>query len=145
MKQRAEVPAAIYASDRDADAIKVAQRTFQGAGVAIDIRLRHIDVLSVEPPAEKGVVLINPPYGVRLSSPEELESFYPRLGDWLKQRFAGWRACIFTGDARFPKLIGLAPSKRTPLFNGSLECRLYTFTLVQGSMRIKTPSLHDSP
>lgn len=145
MKQRAEVPAAIYASDHDADAIKIAQRTFQGAGVAIDIRLRHIDVLSVEPPAEKGVVLLNPPYGVRLSSPEELESFYPRLGDWLKQRFAGWRACIFTGDARFPKLIGLAPSKRTPLFNGSLECRLYTFTLVQGSMRRKAPSLHDSP
>jgi len=145
MKQRAEVPAAIYASDHDADSIKVAQRTFQGAGVAIDILLRHIDVLSVEPPAEKGVVLINPPYGVRLSSPEELESFYPRLGDWLKQRFAGWRACIFTGDARLPKLIGLAPSKRTPLFNGSLECRLYTFTLVQGSMRRKAPSLHDSP
>ena len=144
LKQRDEVPAPIYASDRDVDAVKVAQRTFQGAGVVLDIRLRHIDLLSVEPPAEKGIVLINPPYGVRLGSPEELESFYPKLGDWLKQRFAGWLACIFTGDARFPKLVGLTPSKRTPLFNGALECRLYTFPIVQGSMRRKSASLHDS-
>lgn len=143
-KQRAEVPAAIYASDQDADAIKIAQRTFQGAGVTLDIRLRQTDILSVEPPTEKGVILINPPYGVRLSGPEELEFFYPRLGDWLKQRFAGWRACIFTGDARFPKLVGLTPSKRIPLFNGALECRLYTFSIVQGPMRRRTVSAHDS-
>jgi putative N6-adenine-specific DNA methylase len=135
LKQRAKVPTAIYASDHDADSIKVAQRTFQGAGVAIDIRLRHIDVLSIEPPAEKGVILINPPYGVRLSRPEELESFYPKLGDWLKQRFTGWRAYVFTGDARLSKLIGLSPSRRIPLFNGSLECRLYEFEIVQGSGR----------
>lgn len=143
-KQRKEIPAPIYASDHDVDAIKIAQRTFQGAGVVLDIRLRHIDLLSVEPPAAKGIVLINPPYGVRLGSQEELESFYPKLGDWLKQRFAGWRACIFTGDARLHKLIGLTPSKRVPLFNGALECRLYTYSIVQGPMRRKRTSLHDS-
>ena len=137
MKQLAEVPAAIYASDRDADAVKVAHRTFQGAGVALDIRLRHIDVLSVEPPAEKGVIAINPPYGVRLSGSVELESFYPKLGDWLKQRFAGWRAYVFTGDAHLPKLISLSSSRRVPLFNGSLECRLYEFKIVRGSARQK--------
>lgn len=135
MKQRAEVPAAIYASDRDADAIKVAQRTFQGAGVALDIRLRHMDVLSIEPPADNGVILINPPYGVRLSRSVELESFYPKLGDWLKQRFSGWRAYVFTGDSHLQKLIGLSPSRRIPLFNGSLECRLYEFRIVRGSGR----------
>ena len=133
LKQQAEVPAAIYASDHDAGAIKIAQRIFQGAGVAIDIRLRQMDVLSVEPPAEKGVMLINPPYGVRLNRPEELESFYPKLGDWLKQRFAAWRAYVFTGDPQLPKLIGLSPSRRLPLFNGSLECRLYEFKIVRGS------------
>jgi len=79
--------------------------------------------------------LINPPYGIRLSQRDELESFYPRLGDWLKQRFTGWRVYIFTGDSRVPKLISLAPSKRTPLFNGALECRLYEFKIVQGTMR----------
>ena len=44
----------------------------------------------------------------------DLESFYGKLGDWLKQRFAGWRAYVLTGDARVPKLIGLAPSNTFP-------------------------------
>ncbi len=143
LKQQSETPAAIYASDQDPAAIKIAQRNFQGAGVAIDIRLRQSDILALEAPAEQGIMLINPPYGVRLSQPDELESFYPKLGDWLKQRFAGWRAYIFTGDARVPKLIGLSPSKRTPLFNGALECRLYEFKIVRGTMRKSESSPHD--
>jgi putative N6-adenine-specific DNA methylase len=139
VKQLAEVPAAIYASDQDLAAVKIAQRTFQGAGVSIDIRLKQSDILALEAPAERGVLIINPPYGVRLSRPEELDAFYPQLGNWLKQRFSGWRAYIFTGDLRIPKLIGLAPSKRIPLFNGPLECRLYEFHIVSGSMRKTIP------
>ena len=139
VKQLAEVPAAIYASDQDPAAVKIAQRTFQGAGVSIDIRLKQSDILALEAPAEQGVLIINPPYGVRLSRPEELDAFYPQLGNWLKQRFSGWRAYIFTGDLRIPKLIGLAPSKRIPLFNGPLECRLYEFHIVSGSMRKTIP------
>jgi len=139
VKQLAEVPAAIYASDQDPAAVKIAQRTFQGAGVSVDIRLKQSDILALEAPAERGVLLINPPYGVRLGRPEELDAFYPQLGNWLKQRFSGWRAYIFTGDLRIPKLIGLAPSKRIPLFNGPLECRLYEFHIVSGSMRKMIP------
>jgi putative N6-adenine-specific DNA methylase len=135
LHQLAEVPAPIYASDHDPVCVKLAQRTFQGAGVAIDIRLRQSDILELTPPAEQGIMVINPPYGVRLSQPEKLDAFYPRLGDCMKQRFAGWRAYVFTGDRRVPKLIGLSPSKRIPLFNGSLECRLYEFRIVEGSMR----------
>ena len=144
LKQLAETPAAIYASDQDPSAIKVSQRSFQAAGLAIDIRLRQSDVLALKAPAGEGVMLINPPYGVRLSRPEELDAFYPQLGDWLKQQFSGWRVYIFTGDLRVPKLIGLAPSKRIPLFNGSLECRLYEFLIVPGAMR-KIPPPPKSP
>jgi len=140
LKQLAEVPSAIYASDQDPAVVKIAQRTFQGAGVAVDIRLRQSDLLDLEAPAGQGVILMNPPYGVRLGQPEKLDAFYPRLGDWLKQRFNEWRAYIFTGDLRVPKLIGLAPSKRIPLFNGPLECRLYEFQIVSGSMRKSTPA-----
>ncbi|MDH4186735.1 MAG: class I SAM-dependent RNA methyltransferase, partial [Nitrospira sp.] len=141
VKQLATVPAAIYASDQDPAAVKIAQRTFQGAGVGIDIRLRQSNVLDLDAPAEQGIIVINPPYGVRLSQTEDLDTFYPKLGDWLKQRFNGWRAYILTGDLRLPKLIGLAPSKRIPLFNGPLECRLYEFHIVSGSMRKpNTPS-----
>ena len=115
--------------------VKIAQRMFQGAGVSIDVRLKQSDILDLEAPADTGVMIINPPYGVRLSRADKLESFYPKLGDWLKQRFAGWRAYVLTGDARLSKLIGLTPSKRIPLFNGALECRLYEFMIVQGGAR----------
>ncbi len=141
-KQMVQTPAAIYASDLNPAMVKVAQRTFNGAGVATDIQLKHSHILDLTAPADKGVLVINPPYGVRLSRSEELELFYPKLGDWLKQRFAGWRAYVLTGDARVPKLIGLTPSKRIPLFNGALECRLYEFVIVQGGARRRlTPSI----
>jgi putative N6-adenine-specific DNA methylase len=140
-KQVAQAPAALYASDRDPAMVKVAQRRFQGAGVATDVRLKHSDIFDLDAPADTGVMVINPPYGVRLSRSDELESFYPKLGDWLKQRFAGWRVYVLTGDARLSKLIGLTPSKRIPLFNGALECRLYEFVIVQGRARRRlTPS-----
>ncbi len=134
-KQAAQMPAGIYASDRDPAMVKVAQRMFQDVGVTYDVRLKQSDILDLEAPANTGVMVINPPYGVRLSRSDELESFYPKLGDWLKQRFAGWRVYVLTGDARLSKLLGLTPSKRIPLFNGSLECRLYEFVIVQGGAR----------
>ena len=141
-KQVAQAPAPIYASDRDPAMVKVAQRMFQGAEVAMDVRLKQSDILDLEAPADTGVMVINPPYGIRLSRPDELEAFYPKLGDWLKQRFAGWRAYVLTGDARLSKLIGLTPSKRIPLFNGALECRLYEFVIVQGGARRRLTPPH---
>lgn len=134
-KRLAEAPAAIYASDHDPAVVKIAQRAFQGAGVVVDVRVKPCDILDLEAPAEQGVMVINPPYGVRLSHADELAALYPKVGDWLKQRFAGWRVYVLTGDARVPKLIGLAPSKRIPIFNGDLECRLYEFVIVPGGAR----------
>ena len=83
-------------------------------------------------PAPSGLLVANPPYGVRLEDEDALAAFYPKLGDALKQHFAGWTACLLTGDARLPKLIGLKPSKRTPLYNGAIECRLFRFEIVTG-------------
>jgi len=72
---------------------------------------------------------------VRVADAERLRAFYPRLGDALKQHFAGWTAYLLSGDTRLPKLIGLKASRRTPLYNGALECRLYEYRLVAGSAR----------
>jgi putative N6-adenine-specific DNA methylase len=77
----------------------------------------------------------NPPYGERLGSAQALERFYPKLGDALKRNFAGWRCHLFTSDLRLPKLIGLRPARRVPLYNGALECRLYEFDVVAGRHR----------
>jgi putative N6-adenine-specific DNA methylase len=126
---------AIYGSDRDRRALQAVRANFEAAGLADAVVLAQADALDVKPPVATGVIVTNPPYGVRLGDQAVLAEFYPRLGDALKRDFAGWRALIFTADPRLPKLIGLSPSRRTPLFNGALECRLFEFKLVRGTMR----------
>jgi putative N6-adenine-specific DNA methylase len=83
------------------------------------------------------VFVTNPPYGVRLGDDNGLATFYPQLGDALKARFAGWRCFFFTADLRLAKLIGLKVTRRIPLHNGPLECRLFEYRIVAGSMRGK--------
>jgi putative N6-adenine-specific DNA methylase len=134
---RAEKPAAaaepsVYGSDSEAGALKAARRNLAAAGVERWVALEQTDVLEREPPAQSGVMVMNPPYGERMGSADELARFYPKLGDALKRKFSGWRCYIFTADLRLPKLIRLAPSARMPMWNGALECRLYEFRLISG-------------
>jgi len=126
---------AIYGSDLYGDALKRARVNLAAAGFADGASLKQANMLEISAPAAQGVLVANPPYGVRLGEQDELASFYPQMGDVLKKKFAGWRAYLFTADLRLPKLIGLSPSKRTPLYNGALECRLYEFKIVSGAMR----------
>ncbi len=125
----------LFGSDTDPEALKAARRNLAAAGVERWVRLEQRDVLEREPPAPSGVLIANPPYGERMGSADELARFYPRLGDAWKKRFAGWRCFLFTADLRVPKLIRLQPARRTPLWNGALECRLYEFRIVSGSHR----------
>jgi putative N6-adenine-specific DNA methylase len=127
----------IYGSDRYGDALKLARENLSGLGLEREIPLKQADVLEMPAPAESGVLVANPPYGVRMNEQEAIAELYPKLGDALKKKYAGWTAYIFTADLRLPKLIGLSASRRTPLFNGALECRLFEFKVVAGSMRKK--------
>lgn len=138
--QPANAAPVIFGYDLSRPAVESARVNLSRAGVERAVSLDRGNVLSITPPAPDGVVIMNPPYGVRLQDQEKMARFYPRLGDALKQHFAGWRAEIFTADLRLPKLIGLRPSKRTPLYNGALECRLYEFLIVAGSARRKRDS-----
>jgi putative N6-adenine-specific DNA methylase len=126
---------AIFGSDLYGDALKLARVNLAAAGFADVVSLKQANVLEISAPGAEGVLVANPPYGVRIGEQDDLASFYPQMGDVLKKKFAGWRAYIFTADMRLPKLIGLSPSKRTPLYNGALECRLYEFKMVSGAMR----------
>jgi putative N6-adenine-specific DNA methylase len=103
-----------------------------GAQIGDFVSVEVADLLTRAAPASSGILLANPPYGVRLADQQKLAEFYPLLGDALKQRFAGWTAFFFTGDLRLPKLIHLKVAKKTPLFNGAIECRLFEFPLVAG-------------
>jgi putative N6-adenine-specific DNA methylase len=125
----------IVGSDNDPRALEAASRNLAAAGFAEQVALERADIVRRTAPAAAGVMIMNPPYGERLGGEEALERFYPKLGDALKRNFAGWRCFIFTADLRLPKLIRLEPARRTPLFNGALECRLYEFRMVAGGHR----------
>lgn len=129
----------IWGSDSDDDAVARCMQNLAHAGLDDLIEVRRADLLEIDPPAESGILVANPPYGERLGEAEELATFYPRLGDTLKRRFAGWHCWFLSADPRLPKLIGLRPERKIPIFNGALECRLYGFPVVAGSARKKAP------
>jgi putative N6-adenine-specific DNA methylase len=126
---------ALFGSDADAKVLGAARRNLAAAGVERWVTLEAVDLLRRKAPAASGVMIANPPYGERIGEAEELARFYPKLGDALKQNFAGWNCYFFTADRRMEKLIRLQTSRRTVLYNGALECRLYEFRVVAGSHR----------
>ena len=136
-RQKPKAPLAIYGSDLSADTLKAARANLMASGLEKIVSLRRADVLEIAAPAIEGIIVTNPPYGVRLGEQQALAEFYPKLGDVLKKNFSGWRAYLLSADMRLPKLIRLAASKRTPLFNGALECRLFEYKMVEGGMRKK--------
>jgi putative N6-adenine-specific DNA methylase len=138
-KPRAPLP--IHGSDLRGAEVAQARAAIEAAGLAGVIQLKQANVLERSAPAPHGVLVANPPYGVRSGDEAALAAFYPKLGDALKARFAGWRCYLFTADAaRLARLIGLKASKRIPLYNGPLECRLLEYRIVAGSMRRKASS-----
>lgn len=132
-RQRRALP--IFGSDVVGEWVRRSRVNLEAAGLADCVQLERADVLERRPPAAEGVMVANPPYGVRLGEADELAAFYPRLGDALKRSWGGWRCYFLSADPQLPKLIGLKASRRTPLFNGALECRLYEYRMVSGSNR----------
>jgi putative N6-adenine-specific DNA methylase len=107
------------------------------AALVEQISLKQIDARHIRPHAPAGLMVVNPPYGERIGvrGAADDTTFFAEFGDILKQRFAGWQCSILSSDLAFQKKLRLAPSRRTPLFNGAIECRLYRFELVEGSAR----------
>jgi putative N6-adenine-specific DNA methylase len=138
-RQKPKVPLPIYGSDLSGDALKAARANLMATGLEKVVSLKRANVLEISAPAKQGIIVTNPPYGVRLGEQQQLAEFYPKLGDLLKKQFSGWRAYLLSADMRLPKLIRLATSKRTPLYNGALECRLFEYKIVEGGMRKKKP------
>jgi 23S rRNA (guanine2445-N2)-methyltransferase len=140
LAQRQSRKLALFGRDRYGDELKKAAHNVEAAGLADAIELKQADVLETGAPAKSGVLVANPPYGVRMGEGQALAELYPRLGDALKRHYAGWRCFLFSGDPQLAKLIRLHPARRIPLYNGALECRLYEYRMVAGSMRRDKPA-----
>jgi putative N6-adenine-specific DNA methylase len=134
----------IFGSDISGDMVAMTRHNLKIAGILFEVPLKQIEAQHVSPPtAQPGILLTNPPYGERIgvrgdsTVPQDdmAASFYSALGTTLKQRFAGWTVFLFTADLGLPKLLRLKESRKTPFFNGALECRLFRFDMVAGFNR----------
>jgi putative N6-adenine-specific DNA methylase len=134
----------LFGSDISGDMIVMTRNNLRNAGIQFEVPLKQIEAQEVRPPSETpGILLTNPPYGERIGvrgdssqAPDEMATaFYTAFSTTLKQRFAGWKAFLFTADLGLPKMLRLKESRKTPFFNGALECRLFRFDMVAGFNR----------
>ncbi|HEU4851102.1 MAG TPA: class I SAM-dependent RNA methyltransferase [Telluria sp.] len=134
----------IFGSDISGDMVAMTRHNLRAAGIMFDVPLKQIEAQEVKPPTEQpGILLTNPPYGERIGvrgdstipADDMAAGFYTSLSKTLKQRFAGWTVYLFTADLSVPKLLRLKESRKTPFFNGALECRLFRFDMVAGFNR----------
>ncbi|MCO6429158.1 class I SAM-dependent RNA methyltransferase [Nitrosomonas communis] len=134
-QQRPLTPRPIFGNDLYGYALAHARNNLTATGLIDVVSLKQANVLEIAAPAASGIIVTNPPYGMRIGEQQALAQLYPKLGDVLKRKFSGWNAYIFTADPLLPKSIRLTASRRIPLFNGALECRLLEYKMVAGSMR----------
>jgi len=119
----------IVGSDRDAEAIARANHNAQQSGLGHPLRFAQMDLPDLVAPAPQGLLMCNPPYGVRIGSDRELGEFYRTLGQVLKQKFRGWTAYILSGNKVLGATLGLKSSQRWPVWNGTLPCQLLQYEL----------------
>ncbi|CAN7469569.1 THUMP domain-containing class I SAM-dependent RNA methyltransferase [Paraburkholderia hospita] len=149
----------IFGSDISDNMLQKARANFERAGFPA-LPLKQIDARNMMPPAgEAGILVANPPYGERIEvrgprgeirntgreeggfrrveseEAPDMTEFFQSFGDALKKRFTGWHAFVLTSDRKLPGQMRLRESTKTPLFNGALECRLFRFDLIAGSVR----------
>lgn len=153
-QQARRAPAApIFGSDVAFRMVDFAQRNAERAGVADAVQLRGGDALQRMPPLETpGVMLLNPPYGERIEAGgiarpgrggreqaqmEQAGDFFAQLASHWKRNYAGWTAWVLSPDAKLPGRMRLKESRRVPMWNGPLECRLFRFDMVAGSARAR--------
>jgi putative N6-adenine-specific DNA methylase len=137
-----KTPRALFASDISAHAVNDLESNLARAQLPFPIAFEQSNVLDVMPMSPSGILVTNPPYGERIdvTTSDETTVFFKQWADHLKANFAGWNAYLLTSDRDTPKYMRLAPSKKTPLYNGALDCRLFEFKMVAGSARKEKPA-----
>jgi putative N6-adenine-specific DNA methylase len=127
-------PVEIIANDIDNPTLKKAITNTKNAKVDDVVSCINQSFFDIAPTRKGGVIILNPPYGERMPV-NEIEKLYKEIGDKLKKDFKGFSAWIISSSPEAIKSIGLRPSRRIHLFNGSLECRFLKFDLYDGSKK----------
>lgn len=124
----------IYGYDIDMKAVNTAALNVRAAGLSKDVTIEQKDFATFTQPSDKAIIVTNPPYGERISTPNLLGT-YKMIGERLKHQFKGNEAWVLSYREECFQQIGLKPSLKTPLFNGSLECEFRKYQMFDGKFR----------
>lgn len=124
----------IYGYDNNRNAVEIATHNVKAAGLSKEISIELRDFHTFTQPAEKSIIVTNPPYGERISTPD-LMGLYKTIGERLKHQFLDSDAWILSYREECFEQIGLKPSVKTPLYNGSLECELRKYQIFSGKYK----------
>jgi putative N6-adenine-specific DNA methylase len=125
----------IIATDISRQAIDAAKKNARTAGVDSMIDFQVGDYRQTELPEEKGIIVLNPAYGLRLGEEQKLEETYKEIGDFFKQQCAGYTGYLFTGNLNLAKKVRLRTSRKFIFYNARIECRLLEYKLYEGSKK----------
>ncbi len=115
--------AAIVGLEQDPDVLAQARSNAAAAGVSPWLQLQQGDCRTFLPPEGPGVLVCNPPYGVRIGEQEELEPLYADLGAMVKERCSGWQLWLLSGNPELTGALRMKASRRIPVSNGGIDCR----------------------
>lgn len=124
----------IYGYDVDMKAVNTAKMNVKAAGLSKDITISQQDFKDFQQPTEKSIIVMNPPYGERIST-DNLLGTYHMIGERFKNAFKGNEAWVLSYREECFRAIGLKPSIKIPLYNGSLECEFRKYVLFDGNMK----------
>ena len=124
----------IYGYDIDMKAVNTARMNVKAAGLSDIITIEQQDFKNFTQPANKSIMISNPPYGERISTPDLLGT-YKMIGERLKHQFKGNDAWILSYREECFDQIGLKPSIKIPLYNGSLECEFRKYQMFDGKLK----------
>ncbi len=119
----------LYGFDIDRKVLSNAKENAARAGVDHVIEFRKEAVATVEPPAEKGLIIVNPPYGARIGDEDNLRDVYRDLSFTLKHRFKGWDAWVLSGNKELIADLKLKSTRKHFVFNGNIECRFLKYSM----------------
>ena len=124
----------VYGYDIDMKAVNTARLNVKAAGLSNDITIAQQDFKDFTQPQNKSIIITNPPYGERISTPDLLGT-YKMIGERLKHQFKGNDAWVLSYREECFEQIGLKPSIKIPLFNGSLECEFRKYQMFDGRLK----------
>ncbi len=124
----------IIGTDKSYESAKIAELNTKKARLHKDVHIVRKAFEDFDPPAEKGIIITNPPYGERIKT-DDIIALYKMIGNQLKTKYAGWNACIISSDFKALRFIGLKPSEKYDVFNGKIPCKFVKFELYQGSRK----------